>query len=145
MKFQLIFYKFTDIKKNDKDEKNEIELKEIDGKNLERIIEYLKHYKDMEPKEIPKPYPERINDAFFRSILNDDWTFDFLQNMTSDEAINLVNAANYLQIDGLLNILAAKLAYEMCNCEEEEAKQKFGIECDMTKEELAEFDRYPLD
>ena len=136
---------FDDINQNDEDEENEIELKEVDGKNLERIIEYLKHYKDMEPKEIPKPYPERTNDAFFRSILNDDWTFDFLQNMTSDEAINLVNAANYLQIDGLLNILAAKLAYEMCNCEEEEAKQKFGIECDMTKEELAEFDRYPLD
>ena len=65
--------------------------------------------------------------------------------MTLEEAINLINAANYLQIDGLLNILAAKLAYEMCNCEEEEAKQKFGIECDMTEEEIAEYDNYPLD
>ena len=136
---------FTDIKKNDKDEKNEIELKEVDGKNLERIIEYLKHYKDMEPKEIPKPYPERINDAFFRSILNDDWTFDFLQNMTSDEAINLVNAADYLQIDGLIKILAAKLAHEMCNCDGEEARRKFGIEGDMTEEEIVEYDNYPLD
>ena len=65
--------------------------------------------------------------------------------MTLDEAINLVNAANYLQIDGLQNILAAKLAHEMCNCDTEEARRKFGIECDMTEEEIAEYDKYPLD
>ncbi len=136
---------FTDINQNDEDEENEIELKEVDGKNLERIIEYLKHYKDIEPKETPKPFPERTDDAFLRSILNDDWTFDYIQSMTLEEAINLVNAANYLQIDGLINILAAKLAHEMCNCEVEEARRKFGIECDMTEEEIAEYDKYPLD
>ena len=136
---------FTDINQNDEDEENEIELKEIDGKNLERIIEYLKHYKDIEPKEIPKPFPERTDDAFLRSILNDDWTFDYIQSMTLDEAINLINAANYLQIDGLINILAAKLAHEMCNCDVEEQRRKFGIECDMTEEEIAENDKYPLD
>ena len=136
---------FTDINQNDEDEENEIELKEVDGKNLERIIEYLKHYKDIEPKEIPKPFPERTDDAFLRSILNDDWTFDYIQSMTLDEAINLVNAANYLQIDGLLNILAAKLAHEMCNCDGEEARRKFGIEGDMTEEEIVEYDNYPLD
>ena len=136
---------FTDINQNDEDEENEIELKEVDGKNLERIIEYLKHYKDIEPKEIPKPFPERTDDAFLRSILNDDWTFDYIQSMTLDEAINLVNAANYLQIDGLINILTAKLSHEMCNCDVEEQRRKFGIECDMTEEEIAENDKYPLD
>ena len=136
---------FTDINQNDEDEENEIELKEVDGKNLERIIEYLKHYKDIEPKEIPKPFPERTDDDFLRSILNDDWTFDYIQSMTLEEAINLINAANYLQIDGLINILAAKLAHEMCNCEVEEARRKVGIECDMTEEEIAEYDKYPLD
>ena len=65
--------------------------------------------------------------------------------MTLDEAINLINAANYLQIDGLINILTAKLSHEMCNCEVEEASQKFGIEGDMTEEEIAEYDRYPSD
>ena len=136
---------FTDMNQSDEDEENEIELKEIDGKNLERIIEYLKHYKDIEPKEIPKPFPERTDDAFLRSILNDDWTFDYIQSMTLDEAINLINAANYLQIDGLINILTAKLSHEMYNCDVEEARRKFGIECDMTEEEIAENDKYPLD
>ena len=120
-------------------------LKEVDAKNFERIIDYLIHYKDTEPKEIPKPFPERTDDEFLRSILNDDWTFDFLQSLSLEEAINLVNASNYLQIEGLINLLAAKLAHEMCNCEIEEARRKFGIECDMTEEEVAEYDKYPLD
>ena len=129
----------------DYDESETIILNEVDSRNFERIIEYLKHYKDMEPKEIPKPFPERTDDEFLRSLLNDDWTFDFLQKLSIEEAMNLVNASNYLQIEGLINILAAKLAHEMCNCEVEEARKKFGIECDMTEEEVAEYDRYPLD
>ena len=114
---------------------DEIPLNEVDSKNLELIIKYLEHYKDTEPKEIPKPFPERTDDAFLKSILNDDWTFDYLQGMTLEESINLVNAANYLQIDGLINILAAKLAHEMCNCDAEEARRKFGIERDCDTDE----------
>ena len=127
------------------DEDDTIFLREIDEINLIRIIDYLVHYQKEEPKEIPKPFPDRTDDAFLRSILNDDWTFDYIQNMTLEEAIDLVNAANYLEIDGLISILAAKLAHEMCNCEVEEARRKFGIECDMTEEEIAEYDKYPLD
>ena len=127
------------------EEKETIFLREVGSFSLEKIIQYLEHYKDFEPKEIPKPFPERTDDAFLRGILNDDWTFDFLQQMSLGELFNLVNSANYLQIEGLINIIAAKLAHEMCNCEIEEARKKFGIECDMTEEEIAEIDKYPLD
>ena len=127
------------------EEKETIFLREVGSFSLEKIIQYLEHYKDFEPKEIPKPFPERTDDAFLRGILNDDWTFDFLQQISLEDLINLVNSANYLQIEGLINIIAAKLAHEMCNCEIEEARRKFGIECDMTEEEIAEIDKYPLD
>ena len=123
----------------------EIPLNEVDAKNLDLIIDYLTHYKDTEPKEIPKPFPERTDEEFLKGILNDEWTYTYLTNQSLEGLINLVNAANYLQIDGLINIIAAKLAHEMCNCEVEEARKKFGIECDMTEEEIAEIDKYPLD
>ena len=122
-----------------------IHLKEVDNKNLDLIIKYLVHYKNMEPKEIPKPFPDRTDDKFFRGILNDDWTFDFLQSISLEDTVNLADAANFMQIDGLIKILVAKQAHEMCNCEIEEARKKFGIECDMTEEEIAEIDKYPLD
>ena len=123
----------------------EVILNEVDAKNLDLIIKYLEHYKDMEPKEIPKPFPERTDEEFLKGILNDEWTYNYLTSQSLEDLINLVNAANYLQIDGLINIIAAKLAHEMCNCDIEEARVKFGIECDMTEEEIAEIDKYPLD
>ena len=123
----------------------EVKLNEVDDKNLDLIIQYLEHYKDMEPKEIPKPFPERTDEEFLKGILNDEWTYNYLTSQSLEDLINLINAANYLQIDGLINIIAAKLAHEMCNCDVEEARQKFGIESDMTEEEIAEIDKYPLD
>ena len=129
-------------------EGEEIFLNEVDSKNLELIIDYLEHYKDKEPKEIPKPFPERTDEEFLRSILDNDdndWTYNFISKLNQEDAFNLVNAADYLQIEGLINLLAAKIAHEMCNCEVEEARQKFGIVGDMTEEEVAEYDKYPLD
>ena len=126
----------------------EIFLNEVDSKNLELVIDYLQHYKDKEPKEIPKPFPERTDEEFLRGILDNDdndWTYNFISKLSIEEAINLMNAADYLQIEGLINILAAKLSHEMCNCFVEKARKKFGIECDMTEEEVAEYDKYPLD
>ena len=123
----------------------EVKLNEVDIKNLDLIIQYLEHYKDMEPKEIPKPFPDTTDEEFMKGILNDEWTYNYLTNLTLEELIHLINAANYLQIDGLINIIAAKIAHETRNGDIEEVMQKFGIQCDMTEEEIAEIDKYPLD
>ena len=127
------------------DENKIILLWEVKGKYLEQILNYLKHYKNFEPKKKPRPFPERTDENFLRGVLNDEWTFIFLQKFSLEESISIVNAAHYLQIKGLLRIFAAKLAHEMCNCDVEEQRRKFGIECDFTEEELAEYDKYPLD
>ena len=137
--------KLLDNLLKDFNEEELFSLPDVDSKYLELVIKYLEHYKDFEPKEVPKPFPERTDEEFMKGILNDQWTYDYLTNQTLEELINLVNAADYLQIEGLINIIAAKLAHEMCNCEVEEARKKFGIECDMTEEEIAEYDKYPLD
>ena len=126
---------------------DEIPLNEVDSKNFELIIDYLVHYKDKEPKEIPKPFPERTDEEFLKAILDNNdnnWTYYFISKLSIEEAINLVNCSFYLQIEGLVNLLAAKLAHEMCNCEVEEARRKFGIECDLSEEEIAEYEKYPL-
>ena len=126
---------------------DEIPLNEVDSKNFELIIDYLVHYKDKEPKEIPKPFPERTDEEFLKGILDNNdnnWTYYFISKLSIEEAINLVHCSFYLQIEGLVNLLAAKLAHEMCNCEVEEARRKFGIECDLSEEEIAEYEKYPL-
>ena len=123
------------------DENKIILLREVKGKYLEQILNYLKHYKNFEPKKIQRPFPERTDENFLRSVLNDEWTFNFLQKFSLEESISIVNAAHYLQIKGLLRIFAAKLAHEMCNCDVEEARAKFGIDCDMNEDEIEEIDK----
>ena len=111
-----------------------IVLNEIDSKNFELVMEYVQHYKNMEPKKIPIPFPE-INENFFRSILNDDWTFDFLQKLSIEDSVDLINCVHYLQIEGLINLLGAKLVYEMLNCEPKEVLNKFALKCNVVNEE----------
>ena len=118
----------------------EITINQVDGKNIEKIIEYLKHYENEKPKEIPKPLPN--NDL--KSILS-EWDYNFINPLSIADLIDLINAANFLNIDDLVALTAAKLAAEMLTGTIEEVREKFGIKCDMTEEEIAEVDKYPLD
>ena len=118
----------------------EITINQVDGKNIEKIIEYLKHYENEKPKEIPKPLPN--NDI--KSVLS-EWDYNFINPLSIADLIDLINAANFLNIDDLVALTAAKLAAEMLTGTIEEVREKFGIKCDMTEEEIAEVDKYPLD
>ena len=69
---------------NDKDD-GIIALSEVDSINFDLIIDYLQHYKDKEPKEIPKPFPERTDEEFLRGIMDNDdnnWTYNFISKLS---------------------------------------------------------------
>jgi hypothetical protein len=131
---------FKDLIKDYPQPDQEITTNQVDGKNLEKIIEFLKHYENEKPKEIPKPLPN--NDL--KSVLS-EWDYNFINPLSISDAIDLINAANYLGIEELVALTAAKLAAEMLTGTIEEVREKFGIKCDMTEEEIAEVDKYPLD
>ena len=84
---------FTKIKANKRyyweyqGDEEAIPLNEVDSKNLELIIQYLEHYKDTEPKDIPKPFPDRTDDDFLKGILNDKWIFNYLQSISLEDLI----------------------------------------------------------
>ena len=117
----------------------EINIKDVDSITLIKIIEYLKHYQNEEPPEIPKPLPS----PDLKQILN-EWDYNYIIPISLENTIDLVNAASYLGIAELVNLASARLASELINCPVDEARQKFGIQADMTEEELDEFDKYPL-
>ena len=39
----------------------------------------------MEPKEIPKPFPERTDKEFMKGILNDEWTYNYLASQSLED------------------------------------------------------------
>ena len=118
----------------------ELNIAEVDSKILSKIIDYLKHYETEKPKEIPKPLPG----ADLKPLLS-EWDYNFITPVPLDDLIELINAANYLNIGDLVNLCSARCAYEMINCPVEEAREKFGILPDMPEELMREYDKYPLD
>jgi S-phase kinase-associated protein 1 len=113
--------------------KTEIILEEIQGPILEKIIDYLKHYFDIKPKEIIRPLPCPNLELYI-----DEWDFKFI-NVDLDIVIEIANAANFMGIIPLSYLAGAKIATYMMGTTEE-IRKNFGIECDLTPEELKEYE-----
>ena len=128
----------NDILKDYQDE-SDFPLPEVDGKTLKKIIEYLEHYKDSEPKEIPKP----LKDSKLENVI-EKWDADYILPIPKEECVSIINAANYMDIPSLLQLACAKIAALMMDLPVEEIQKEFGIEKDMTEEEAAEYDKYPI-
>ena len=101
------------------DLKEEIKV-EVSSKNLKKIIEYLKHYANEEPQKIPKPLPN----PDLKSILN-EWDYNYIISPPLEDIIDLINAADYMNIQELVDLLSARVASEMTNCSPDEAREKF--------------------
>ena len=122
------------------DPTKEIEVKVDDGKTLSKIIDYLKHYETEKPSDIPKPLPN----GDLKHVLS-DWDYNFISPLSLEECIDLVNSANTLEISSLIDLASARLASEMMSGTIEEVREKFGVDPNMTEDELKEFDKYPID
>ena len=116
------------------DPDSEININQVDGKNLSKIIEYLKHYEHSKPKEIPKPLPS----GDLKQIL-DEWDYNFINPLTIEECIDLLNGANFLDITELVVLCSAKIASEMLVGTVDEVLDKFTWK-DITEEELKDLE-----
>ena len=116
-----------------------IQLPDIKYDILKKIVEYLTHYKDKTPKDIPKPMP--FSDL---SKVLDEWDVNFINGIELDNIFDLINAANYMDIPSLLDLSCAKIASLMKGKTIQEIKTMFNIECDLTEEELKEYEEYQI-
>ena len=123
------------------DEKfKKINLIEIDSKILKLIVEFLEHYKDSEPQLPPTP----LTDSNIMQYL-DEWSKKFFSKLNLEDIISLINASNYMDIESLIQICCGILASNMVDKPVDEIEKTFGIEYDLTEEEMKEFDNYPID
>lgn len=81
--------------------------KDVCEKAMMRIHEYLVECKgsDMPQDVIPRPLPD-MSVIEHRS----KWVHAFFKELTVDDAIMMVQIANYLDLKGLMNISAARIA-----------------------------------
>ena len=103
-------------------EEDEIIINRVDGKNLKLIIDYLNHYKSQKIKEIPKPLPSGDLKLYI-----DEWDYNYINPLTLEETIDLLNAAHILDIEGLINLTSAKIGSEMLIGTVNEVMEKFTM------------------
>ena len=116
-----------------------IQLPDIKYDILKKVVEYLTYYKDKTPKDIPKPMPS----ANLSEVI-DEWDVNFINSIELDNVFDLINAANYMDISSLLDLSCAKIASLMKGKTAQEIRTMFNIECDLTDEELKEYEEYQI-
>ena len=117
----------------------DVPMPDIKGDILKKVVEYLVHYQETEPKEIPKPLPSA-------NLLDvtDEWDVAYINSVDLDSNFDIINAANYMDIKPLLDLSCAKIASLMKGKTAEEIRTMFNIECDLTEEELKEYEEYQI-
>lgn len=75
---------------------------------LALIVEYMKHHKGKEPPIVEKP----LRSKKMKDVCKAPWDADFIDRFTEDRQTlyNLILAANYMDIKGLLHLGCAKVA-----------------------------------
>ncbi|CAI9118544.1 OLC1v1020131C1 [Oldenlandia corymbosa var. corymbosa] len=98
---------------------NAIPLPNVQSKELARAVEYLKiHRAEEGGKDVKKKFDD-----------------EFLKGMSHGDLFALMQAANYLDIKGLLDLTCQKTADMIKDMSPEEVREIFSIENDFTPEE----------
>jgi S-phase kinase-associated protein 1 len=109
-----------------------IPLDEVNEKILELIIRYLNHYNGVAPTEIEKP----LKSNNMKDVV-DEFSAGFINELELNDLIDLTVAANFMEIQTLLDLCTAKIASMCKDKSEEEIFKTFGITDQFTEEERA--------
>ena len=115
------------------DPDQEIIINQVNSEYLQKIIDYLQHYENQKPKEIPKPLP---NDNLKEYL--DEWDYNYINPLSLEECIDLLNAAVFLDIQDLVILCSAKIASHMLRNTVEEVLDEFTWK-NITEEEKKQY------
>ena len=101
----------------------ELPVKNVNREAMEKIKEYLEHYKDVEPKEIKKP----LKGSKFSECV-EEWDNTFIGNEDNIEKLeNYILAASFLNIKPLIELLSLKIAFMIKGINTPTIRNIFGI------------------
>jgi len=86
----------------------EVPMPGVKGDVLAKIVEYASHHKGTEPPIIEKPLRSKI----MKDVCKDSWDAEFIDKIGDNrpQLYDLILAANYMDIKGLLHLGCAKVA-----------------------------------
>lgn len=107
----------------------EIELNDIRGSILKKVIEFMEHYDKNGATQIEKP----LISSNMRDIVS-EWEANFVE-IDQETLFELILAANNLKIQELIDLTCAKVASMIKGKTPEEIRKTFNIQNDFTPEE----------
>ena len=110
-------------------------LKNLKYPTLKMIKKYLEHYIHKTPKKIEMPLPNKD----FKDCI-DEWDYDFI-NFDIEIILELMVAANFLDINSLLDLTSAKIASLIKGKNPDEIRRILNMEndndeCDENEEQV---------
>ena len=107
----------------------EFNVNNVKGDVLKKVVEYLEHYENEEPKLYEKP----LSSSNLKEFV-DEWDYNFI-NIELDNVCYILSAANYLNINPLLQLTCAAVAARIKGKTTEEIRHMFNIKNCFTSEE----------
>jgi hypothetical protein len=113
-------------------QENEIQIPNISGQYLIYIAEYLNHYNLKDPPKVEKPL--KIYDI---SQMYGKWEDQFISEFCNNkkELWELINHANFLGCESLLDLACSKIAVYIKDFSPKKTLEYFGIIEDLTEDE----------
>lgn len=112
----------------DEEDDDPVPLPNVSAMILKKVITWCKHHKDDPPKPEDEENMEKRTDDI------DSWDQDFLK-VDQGTLFELILAANYLDIKGLLDVTCKTVANMIKGKKAEEIRKTFNIKNDFTPEE----------
>ena len=108
-----------------KDDNVEIPLEIINSSTLQRVVRFIELSTGNPLQEIPKPLPSsKMSDNITQQCF-----VEFIDNLNSQELVDLINAFNYMSIQSGVNLAAAKIASLIKDKSPQEIKNEFPFLC----------------
>ena len=109
-----------------------VPLSEMDEKTTQKVVDYLVHYDGQMPPEIEKP----LKSANMKDV-TDTWSSEYIDGLSLEELVDLTVAANFMELQPLLDLTCAKIASMCKDKSEDEIFKTFGVTETFTEEEKA--------
>jgi S-phase kinase-associated protein 1 len=117
------------------DDEIEVPLPVVRDTELAKIIEFCEYYTTTEPmRALPKPLRTGVLVDHVQ-----EWYSKFTE-MDSEQMNYLVNAANYMQVEPLTELMCAKMALMIKNMTPDQIRDFLQLPDDLTEEQMEEIE-----
>jgi S-phase kinase-associated protein 1 len=104
------------------EEDRTLQCPKVKGDVLKRVVEYCTHYQEEAMNEVVVKNKEKLEE-----IITQEWYLNYIKGFDRDALFPLIQAANYLDIQPLLNLSVLALCASINNKSEDEIREIFKI------------------